>query len=128
MDKNKVKVLINGAAYTLVTSETPEYVQRVAIMVDRKIREIKGDNSELPNGMISMLTSINLADEYIKLLDSTDNLRKQITDYAKKDTKLTAALDERNERVKTLEAEVQELKLELARNGITKSGLRNKNK
>ena len=128
MDKNKVKVLINGVAYTLVTSETPEYVQRVAILVDRKIREIKGENSELTNGMISMLTSINLADEYIKLLDSTDNLRKQITDYAKKDTKLTAALDERNERIKALEAEVQELKLELARNGVTKSFSRNKYK
>lgn len=126
MEKNKVRVLINGAAYTLVTPEKPEYVQRVAMIVDRKISEIKSQNPELTNAMIAMLTSINLADEYLKLEDSTDNLRKQITGYAKNEGKLTAALNERSEKVSALEAEIQELKIELARVGAIKSGIQNK--
>ena len=120
MEKNKVKVLINGVTYTLVTTESPEYVQRVAVMVDRKLKEIKGENPELTNVMIAMLTSINLADENIKLEDSTNNLRKQITEYAKNEQKLTVALDERTAKVKELENEVQDLKLELARNSALK--------
>ena len=120
MEKNKVKVLINGVTYTLVTTESPEYVQRVAVMVDRKLKEIKGENPELTNVMIAMLTSINLADENIKLEDSTNNLRKQITEYAKNEQKLTVALDERTAKVKELENEVQDLKLELARNSVLK--------
>lgn len=116
MEKNKVKVLINGVTYTLVTTESPEYVQRVAVTVDRKLKEIKSENPELTNVMIAMLTAINLSDENIKLEEATNNLRKQITDYAKNEKKLTVALDDRSARVKELEKEVQELKLELARN------------
>ncbi len=115
MEKNKVKVLINGAEYTLVSAEPAEYVQRVAIRVDRKLSEIKSENPQLTNVMAAMLTAINFSDEYIKLEDSSDNLRKQVAAYAKNESKLSAALDERTRRVKELESQVQELKIELAR-------------
>ncbi|MBQ7959972.1 MAG: cell division protein ZapA [Clostridia bacterium] len=115
MEKNKVKVLINGAEYTLVSAEPAEYVQRVAIRVDRKLSEIKSENPQLTNVMAAMLTAINFSDEYIKLEDSSDNLRKQVAAYAKNESKLSAALDERTLRVKELESQVQELKIELAR-------------
>ncbi len=129
MEKNKVRVLINGAAYTLVTHEQPEYVQRVAIAVDKRIREIKNENPELTNTMLAMLTAINLSDEYIKLEDSTDNMRKQIAEYSKNEAKLSAALDECTQRAKALENEVQDLKLELARCGAQKNnGYYNKHK
>ncbi len=117
MEKNKVKVLINNAEYTLVTAEPAEYVQRVAVKVDKKLKEIKKDNPQLTNVMAAMLTAINLSDEYIKLEDATDNLRKQVADYAKSESKLTAALDDRTAKVEQLEKMVQELKIELARWG-----------
>jgi len=117
MEKNKVKVLINNAEYTLVTAEPAEYVQRVAVKVDRKLKEIKKDNPQLTNVMAAMLTAINLSDEYIKLEDAADNLRKQVADYSKNEMKLTAALDDRTAKVEELEKTVQELKIELARWG-----------
>ena len=117
MEKNKVKVLINNAEYTLVTAEPAEYVQRVAIKVDRKLKEIKKENPQLTNVMAAMLTAINLSDEYIKLEDAADNLRKQVADYSKNEMKLTAALDDRTAKVEELEKTVQELKIELARWG-----------
>ncbi len=117
MEKNKVKVLINNAEYTLVTAEPDEYVQRVAVKVDKKLKEIKKENPQLTNVMAAMLTAINLSDEYIKLEDTADNLRKQVADYAKNEMKLTAALDDRTAKVEELEKTVQELKIELARWG-----------
>ncbi len=115
MEKNKVKVLIDGAEYTLVTAESAEYVQRVAVRVDKKIKDIRQENPQLTNVMIAMLAAINLSDEYIKLEDVADNLRKQVSDYASSEGKLLAALDERSQKAAQLEKEVQNLKIELAR-------------
>ncbi len=122
MEKSKVKVLINETEYTLVTAEPAEYVQRVAVRVDKKLKEITAENPQLTNVMAAMLTAINFSDEYIKLEDAMNNLRKQITDYAKNEAKLSAALDERSAKVKELEETVQELKIELARIGAKSSG------
>ena len=125
MEKNKVRVIINGSEYTLVTSEPAEYVQTVAIRVDRKLKEIKKEAPQLTNSMAALLTAINLSDEYIKLEDATDNLRKQVAEYAKNEAKLVAALDERNSKVNELEKTVQELKIEIARrDGNHNSGYR----
>ncbi len=115
MEKNKVRVIINGSEYTLVTSEPAEYVQKVAIRVDRKLKEIKKEAPQLTNSMAALLTAINLSDEYIKLEDATDNLRKQVADYAKNEAKLVTALDERSSKVSELEKTVQDLRIELAR-------------
>ena len=83
----------------------------------RPNKEIKKENPQLTNTMAAMLAAINLSDEYIKLVDSMDNLRKQVAEYAKNESKLSAALDDRTARVKALEETVQELRLEVARLG-----------
>ena len=44
MEKNKVKVLIKGQEYTLVTAESAEYVQRVAVRVDKTLAAIAEGN------------------------------------------------------------------------------------
>lgn len=117
MEKNRVKVLINGTEYTLVSSEEPEYVQRVAVLADRKLTEIYESSPRLSTALASMLAAINLADDYIKLDDAADNLRKQIAESLKNEEKLSAELMEYKERAAKLEDEVQTLKIELARRG-----------
>ena len=76
MEKKRVKVLINGAEYTLVTAEPAEYVQRVAVRVDKTLSEIAFSNKRLSTAMLAMLTSINLADELTKLGDEAEELKK----------------------------------------------------
>ena len=39
MDKQKTTVRVAGREYTLVSSDSPEYIGRVAAYVDRKINE-----------------------------------------------------------------------------------------
>ena len=117
MEKNRVKVIINNTEYKLVTPEEPEYVQRVAILVDRKIAEITENNPHLSTAMISLLAAINISDDYLKLEADMDNLRKQITEYSKNQSLLSAKLAEKTATAERQEKEIQDLKIELARSG-----------
>ena len=38
--KNKLTVILNGREYTLVSEQTAEYMQKVALCVDRKMQEL----------------------------------------------------------------------------------------
>ena len=115
MEKNKVKVIINNTEYTLVTPEKPEYVQRVAILVDKKIAEITEVNPHLSTAMTAMLSAINLADDFLKNEDSADNLRSQIAEYSKDNKSMESDITEKNGRIKELEKEVERLKIALAK-------------
>ncbi len=115
MEKNKVKVLIRGTEYTLVSPEEPEYVQRVAVLADKKLNEIYETSPRLSTALAAMLTAINLADDYIKLDDAADDLRVQIAEYLKNEEKLSAELKESKDMIAKLENEVQSLKIELAK-------------
>ena len=115
MEKKKVKVLINGDEYTLLTAENPEYVQRVAVRVDKTLSEISQANKKLSTAMLAMLTSINLADELVRLEDSADNLRRELADYSKSEIQLSTQVNEKTERIKELEETVHKLQIELAK-------------
>lgn len=106
MEKSKVKVLINGAEYTLVTQESPEYVQKVAVRVDRKFKDIRREHPALTNNMVAILTAINMTDENIKLEEASENMRKQIAEYAKNEKIYSSMLSERNKRIAELESMV----------------------
>lgn len=115
MDKNRVKVIINNTEYTLVSNEKPEYVQRVAILVDKKIREIHNNNSHLSTAMLSMLAAINISDDCLKFEDELDVLKKQIAEDSKSQATLSQKLAEKNALIERYEREIQNLKIELAR-------------
>ncbi len=115
MEKKKVKVLINGAEYTLVTAEPAEYVQRVAVRVDKALSEIAQANKHLSTAMLAMLTSINLADELLRVEDTSDNLRKEVAEYSKNEIQLSAQVSEKTKRIEELEKTVQKLQIELAK-------------
>lgn len=124
MEKNKVKVIIANTEYTLVTEEAPEYVQRVAILVDRKISEITTSNPHLSTAMSAMLTAINLADDFLKNDASADNLRGNVAEYSKKIGELEARLSEKAARIAELEKEIEKLKLESSRSTSAHGGNR----
>jgi cell division protein ZapA len=77
-DKNKVNVRIAGKDYTLVGSEPEEYIQKVALYVDKKLNTIMNQNSKLSTSMASVLTAINVADDYFKARENIDNLSKEL--------------------------------------------------
>ena len=52
--------------YTIVSNESEEYVQRVALLVNKKISEVKSQNSHLSTAMLAVMAAMNLADELFK--------------------------------------------------------------
>ena len=77
MERQKINVLVAGKKYTLVSSDPPEYVRRVAALVDRRLNEM-----ELAAGISQQqamaLTCFNLADELLKARDENTELKRRM--------------------------------------------------
>lgn len=97
---NKITVSICGEEYTFTAEESSSYMQKVAALVDAKMEEILSA-SHYSMMDAAILSAVNIADEYLKLQGSGENLRSQLKSY----------LDEAN----AAKAEVSELKREVFR-------------
>ena len=82
MEKQKITVNVAGRPYTLVSSDPPEYVRRVADYVDRKLSET-AVVTNLPSAQAAVLTCFQLADELMKAQDENTLLRRQMEQQAK---------------------------------------------
>ena len=91
--KNKITVSIAGQSYTLVAAEDAAYMEKVASHVDAKIQEVLGESKvSLVDGAI--LGALNIADEYFKEVEASENLRRQLKEYLEEGTKLKMELSE----------------------------------
>ncbi len=77
MEKQKITVTVAGKAYTLVSSDPPEYVKRVADYVDLKMRETIAVTN-LPGSQAAVLACFNLAEELLKAQDENRALRRMM--------------------------------------------------
>ncbi len=78
MGKNKVEVKIAGKDYTIVGTESEEYIQRVGLYIDRKMNEVMRSNNKLSTSMAAVLTAMNVADDYFKCYESEAQLKKEL--------------------------------------------------
>ena len=78
--KNMVSVKVCGKTMTLTGNESVEYITKVANYIEDKSAMIRGsENSKnLSPTMVSVLTSINIADDYFKALDEIEKLKGQL--------------------------------------------------
>lgn len=91
--RNRITVTIAGQEYTLVAMEDESYVRKVAEHVDRKVREVReGEKFSLINS--AMLAALNIADEYYKEQETSENLRRQLKEYLEEATRLKMELSE----------------------------------
>ena len=77
MEKQAITVTVAGKSYTLVSSDPPEYVKRVAAYVDQKMRETM-TVTNLPSAQAAILACFNLAEELMKAQDENRVLRRQM--------------------------------------------------
>lgn len=113
--KNKVEVRICGKDYTVVGKESNEYIQKVALYIDKKMEEVTKSNSKLSTSMAAVLTAINVADDYFKNMESMDDLKEQIQQYANKLDEVNNDLERYKEENEILKDIIQDLKIELAK-------------
>ena len=77
MEKQKITVSVAGKSYTLISSDPPEYVKRIAAMVDRKLRET-ATATGLPASQAAVLACFNLAEELTKAQDENRLLQRRL--------------------------------------------------
>ena len=124
MEMNKIEVKINNIEYTLVTNEQEEYVQRVALLVNKKMSKLVEQNPQLSTAMAAVLTSVNLADDYLKSEEVLDNLRVEINKYMDEARTATKELDEKRLEVETLKEDLHKLQIEIAKRETEVSNLK----
>lgn len=91
--KNKVTVTIAEQEYTLIADQDAAAVEKIAAHVDVKVREVlDGSRLSLADGAI--LASMNIAEEYFKEVEASENLRRQLKEYLEESAKVKQELSE----------------------------------
>lgn len=135
-DRNKVVVKIAGNEYVISGSESPEYIQRIALLVDRKLLEITRRNHLLSTSMASVLMAVNVTDELIKAQEAANRADFELNDLKKRhhDLKEEASrLKAENAKLKELQTQMQleltkrETELKEVRNTLNTLSHRNAN-
>lgn len=88
-DSTRISVEILGQRLTLKGISDPAYAQRLAALVDSRMRAIKA-GSTLDYHKVALLTALNLADE---LLQTKDRLEGLSSDTEKDARRLTALVE-----------------------------------
>ena len=83
MEKRKITVTVAGKPYTLVSSDPPEHVKRVAAYVDRTLSETSSVTN-LPSSQAAVLTCFRMAEELLKAQDENRMLRRRLEELSKK--------------------------------------------
>jgi cell division protein ZapA len=114
-DKNRVEVRIAGKDYRIRGVESDEYLQKIALYVDKKMSEIMKKDNKLSTFMVAVLTAINVADDYLKTRESEYNLKRELENA---NNRIQALIAE-DKRIAALNEELSksntELQLELAK-------------
>jgi len=102
--KNKYKANILGSEYTIVASETEEYLEKLCDEVNKKMNEFSKANNLKPM-KTSVLTAINFCDELIKAKETIVNLKNKIAEFSAEEEKLKreiTALEEEKKYLKNV--------------------------
>ncbi len=108
-EKNKVTVRIAGNEYVISGAASPEYIQKIALFVDKRLQEITRKNHLLSTSMASVLTAVNLTDEMFRLNETLNKTEFELSGLQKK----YEVLKEENERLKSDYAKLKEREAQL---------------
>jgi cell division protein ZapA len=121
-----VSIRIAGKDYHIVGTESEEYIQKIGHYVDKKMSSIieAGENN-LSTVMASVLTSVNIADDYFKERDKANQQKTRMNDLEKKLREAQNKINTMDQKNKRLADEKSELKLKLVEKETELKQLRN---
>ena len=91
--KNKVTVTIAQQQYTLIADQDAPAVEKIAAHVDEKVCQVQ-DGSRLSLADSAILAAMNIAEEYFKEVEASENLRRQLKEYLEEGAKVKQELSE----------------------------------
>jgi len=109
--ENQTKVLIGGQVYTLNGNESEEYMQRVALYLNKKMDELKSgaDLKRMNSKMQSILLAINIVDDLFKERKNVEEEKKRVLALTNENKRLHREIEktkqELEEYLKVLNAE-----------------------
>ena len=74
--KKKVSVTIYGESYVVLGDADSRQIERLAAVVDKKMRLISQRNPRLTTSKVAVLTALNLAEELTRLKEEQQALVK----------------------------------------------------
>jgi cell division protein ZapA len=80
-DKDSIRVVIYDESYNLRGSD-PAYIQRLAEVVDTKMRAVAQHTSTVDTLRVAVLAAINLADDYYQLKRKYEGIESEYTSRA----------------------------------------------
>lgn len=92
---NQTKVLIGGQVYTLGGGESEEYMQRVALYLNKKMDDLKRatDIKRMNSRMQSVLLAINIVDDLFKERKSLEEEKKRVAHLSNENKKLQREIE-----------------------------------
>lgn len=106
---NVVTIKINGIEYNLKGEEREEYLHMVASHVDKKIKNIMGNNEKLSTSSAAILTALNLGDDMFKSHSLVKELSNKVEALEKHDKELIGQLEGLRKQLNHMEAYNEEL-------------------
>ena len=123
---NTVTIMIAGKEYHIVGSEPEEYIQKIGHYVDKKMSTMMeaGENN-LSTVMASVLTSVNIADDYFKERDKANQQKNKMNDVEKKLREALNKIQSLEQKNTKLSDQASELKIKLVEKETELKSLRN---
>ncbi len=115
MERNKVKLHIAGAEYSILTEEDVKYVANLGREVDMSIANIMKENTRLSTTQAAVLLALDYADEFKKASTVADSLREQIKDYLDDASNAKAKADLARKESEKAKRELEDAKIEIDR-------------
>jgi cell division protein ZapA len=125
MQDNRKRIVVDilGTQYTMIGNESEEYIQSVAMYVDKRLRDLQKRNGMLNNMMVAILTAVNITDELFKLQQEYDVLKKEASKPSKELEDARYQLRKAKETIASQNSELESLRLQLANSQEEASGI-----
>ncbi len=96
------KVNICNNEYLIKGNEAEEYIEKLALSVDKKMCAIIRENPKMSTSMAAVLTAINISDDYFKERDQANTQKALMDDMEKK-------LKDQQSHIRILESKISKL-------------------
>ncbi len=106
---NRIKITVFGKDYFIKSEESEDYYTKLALKVDKSISDFMKSSANFTAQSATVMTALSAFDEIEKITEVSDNIRKQIKDYADETAKAKAEREEALKEMESLKQKIGEL-------------------
>lgn len=114
MPKNKIKIKVCGNEFNILSEDSAEYTQSIALEVDKKMRLILDASPRASISSIAILAALDFCDLTKKLEEQGESMKAQLQEYLEDSQKAREEADEARKEADRLKSEIETLRQRLA--------------